>query len=189
MTGGTPSFYKTPPSRSGQLARDFAALNPHLTLALSLFGEEHRWQATDVDWRKWTPGSPTCPHWYEPTDLERLIGAYITQDRRTGRERTVSDFVSEFRGLSGSAKCKHVLEAADLSRASLTALLIDDGRDFDHHRVGRLLAAMQEQTKPVAPQQLGVISREHIAGTLAGPPIRSRFSTSWSARSRMGCRR
>ena len=130
MTGGMPSFYKTPPSRA-------AAARPRLRGPESASHAGSRAcsaRSTAGRRRTWTgesgrQSSPTCPHWYEPTDLERLIGAYITQDRRTGRERTVREFVSEFRGLSGSAKCKQVLEAADLSRASLTALLIDDGLD------------------------------------------------------------
>ena len=43
--------------------------------------------------------------------LRRLMGAYIARDQDLGRDpRTVRDFVSEFRGLSGSAKRALVLE-------------------------------------------------------------------------------
>jgi hypothetical protein len=45
------------------LARDFTALNPHLTLALVLQGRLRRFDATDPTWTKWLPSSPTSPHW------------------------------------------------------------------------------------------------------------------------------
>jgi hypothetical protein len=83
-----------------QIADDFAWLNPHLTLAVDWFGERSCTAATAPDWQKWRPSEPTSPHWYEAQHLERLIGAYLTHDRDTGRQRTVRELVSEFRGLS-----------------------------------------------------------------------------------------
>ena len=58
-----------------RLAFSFACLNPHLTLALDVLGNRHEWAATDPDWRKWRPSSPTCPHWYDAEHLGRLAGA------------------------------------------------------------------------------------------------------------------
>jgi hypothetical protein len=76
-----------------------------------------------------------------------LIGAYFTHDREAGKDRLVSDFVAEFDGLSGSGKHTKVLDAADLNRAKLSDL-VKDGR-LDGVRIGRLLAAMQEHSRPV----------------------------------------
>ena len=104
-----------------QIADDYTWLNPHLALTLTWFGERSAVRATDPSWRKWRPSDPTCPHWYTPQHLERLIAAYLTHDVERGRERTVREFVSEFRGLSGSLKQKAVLAATGLQRAPLAA--------------------------------------------------------------------
>ena len=46
----------------------------------------------------------TSAHWYDLARFERYLGAHIARDQDLGRERTVREFISEFRGLSGSAK-------------------------------------------------------------------------------------
>ncbi|MBA2361792.1 MAG: hypothetical protein H0V79_12840, partial [Actinobacteria bacterium] len=155
-----------------KLAAAFAFLNPHLTLNVAWFGEPvERIDATDPDWRKWSPSSPTSPHWYEPEHLERLLGAYITHDAQNGnRHRTVREFVSEFRGLTSTIKQKSVLAEVGLARAPLGALI--DGRDFDHDQVVRLLDAMKRQAKPVSPRLLGTIGRAHLAARFAELGIR-----------------
>jgi hypothetical protein len=156
-----------------QLAADFTFLNPHLTLTLEAFGETMRIEATDPEWCKWRPSSPTSPHWYEPEHLERLLGAYITHDRQNGHhERTVREFVSEFRGLTSTIKQKQLLAESGLSRAPLTTLLKDAERDFDHERVARLLLAMKAHTKPVSPKALGTIGRTHLEARFAQLGVR-----------------
>ena len=107
--------------------------------------------ATDPSWCKWRPSDPTCPHWYTPQHLERLIAAYLTHDDGRVRERTVREFVSEFRGLSGSQKQKAVLEAAGLQRAPLSDLCdggaIDRGcRNAPAWRNGRSFSAGQARS-------------------------------------------
>ncbi len=147
-----------------QVAADFTVLNPHLTLTVNWFGEEQTTTATVPNWKKWAPSSPTSPHWYRPEDLERLIAAYITDDldngRDNGRERTVREFVSEFKGLTSTIKQKAVLAETGLSRAPLSTLALH--RDLDHEKIVQLLAAMKQQAKPVEPAALGVIGREHL---------------------------
>jgi hypothetical protein len=145
-----------------RLANDFTFLNPHLTMTVHCFDETTRVEAINAGWQKWTPSSPTSPHWYEKEHLERLIGAYITHDQNNGRERTVREFVAEFRGLTATSKQKQVLTATGLHRAPLTALLDADGRDFNHEQVGRLLQAMQAELKPVHPRHLGTIGGHHL---------------------------
>jgi hypothetical protein len=93
-----------------QIADDFTWLNPHLTLTVDWFGERTTADATAPTWEKWKPSDLTSPHWYEPQHLERLIGAYLAHDQDCGRVRTCREFISEFRGLSGTAKQKAVLE-------------------------------------------------------------------------------
>lgn len=155
---------RSPVERAGNLAwltRSFAFLNPHATITVFTPDHEWQWVATTPGWQKWTPSSPTCPHWYEPDHLERLIGAYVTHDRQNGNERrTVREFVSEFKGLTSTIKQKAVLEATGLARQPLEVLVA--GRDFDHDRVRALLGAMKEQTKLVRPAALGTIGRSHV---------------------------
>jgi DNA topoisomerase VI subunit B len=141
-----------------QIADDFTWLNPHLTLTVDWFGEQTTVEATDRAWQKWKPFDPTSPHWYKPEHLERLIFAYIAHDQDNGRERTVREFISEFRGLSGSAKQKVVLDATGLSREPLLRLINGNGLEL----TSRLLAAMQANSRPVKPKDLGIIGEEHF---------------------------
>jgi DNA topoisomerase VI subunit B len=143
-----------------QMADDYTWVNPHLALTVTWFGERSAVRATDPEWPKWRPSDPTCPHWYTPQHLERLIAAYLTHDVERGRVRTVRELVSEFRGLSGSLKQKAVLAAAGLQRAPLARLC--DGRMIDRSAVEGLLDAMVACTRPVKPEALGIIGKDHL---------------------------
>lgn len=144
-----------------QIADDYAWLNPHVTIALEWFGERHVSAATDPAWVKWRPSDPTSAHWYSPHHLERLIAAYVSNDADVvGQNRTVRELVAEFRGLSGSAKQKSVLEATRLARAPLTNLIVKDA--VDREAVERLLTAMKANSSPVKPAMLGIIGKEHF---------------------------
>jgi DNA topoisomerase VI subunit B len=145
-----------------QVADDFTWLNPHLTLTVDWLGERTTVEATIPSWAKWKPSDPTCPHWYETQHLERLIAAYLAHDQdQAGRQRTAREFIAEFRGLSGTAKQKAVLDATGLSREPLSRL-IGDGRNLDKDLVGKLLAAMQANSKPVKSKALGIIGEDHL---------------------------
>ena len=124
---------------------------------------EYLVRATDPAWPKWKPSDPTSAHWYRPEHLARLIGAYIAHDQEHGRIRTVRELVAEFRGLSGTAKQKAVLEATGLSREPLTAFINGSGSIECRQGPTRLLTAMQAHSRPVKPQDLGVIGEEHFA--------------------------
>jgi hypothetical protein len=105
-----------------QIAEDYTWLNPHLSLILDWFALAKAIQATNPERVKWRASDPTCPHWYDSESLGRLIAAYISHDNDTGRERLVREFVSEFRGLSGSTKQKFILDETGLARAPLSTL-------------------------------------------------------------------
>jgi len=148
-----------------QIADDFVWLNPSLSLEVSCFGQRSAVAATRAEWPKWKPSDPTSPHWYDLERFQRLIAAYVSHDADNGRIRTVREVVGEFRRLSGSAKGKAVLAAAGLSREPLSRLVID-GR-IDPVISGKLLEAMQENSKPVPPALLGIIGREHFEARFA----------------------
>jgi len=144
-----------------QIADDYGWLNPHLTLRLQWdrlqWDEPFEFTSTDPAWIKWKPNQPTSPHWYDPARLQRLMSAYARADQDRGREpRTVREFVSEFRGLAGTAKQKAVLDEIGAGRMSLDAYL-------QTGHVGSLLAAMKKQTKPVAAKHFGLIGAQHLA--------------------------
>ena len=143
-----------------QIAEDFTWLNPHLTLTVQWFKEQTSIKATDPKWQKWGPSEPTSSHWYAIDHFERLIAGYITHDSRRGNERTIREFVSEFRGLSGTAKQREVLEATGLSRAGLSDLR--NGTGLDRVVTSKLLEAMKTNSKLVKPQVLGTIGKDHF---------------------------
>ena len=147
-------------ARFFQIADDYTWLNPHLSLTLDWLEECWTAQATNPEWSKWKPILPTCPHWYDVEALARLVSAYIAHDMDTSRERSVREFVSEFRGLSSTSKQKAVLESTGLARQPLSALVKNGNIASD--LACSLLAAMQRESKPVKPQMLGVIGKEHL---------------------------
>ena len=147
-------------SRFLQVARDFAFLNPHLTLSVKAFGTRMNFAATDTAWKKWLPSYPTSAHWYTPDHLARLIAGYIGHDADREHERTVREFVSEFRGLSSTGKQKKVLDELGLSRSPLSTLTTDGAMDMD--MVAHLLDSMKEQSKEPKATALGMIGRDHM---------------------------
>jgi DNA topoisomerase VI subunit B len=147
-------FYESPPT-ARELVEGYAAFNPHATFRFSKL----TFEATDPDSYKWRADELTSAHWYTPETLRSLIAGYIAREREGARARTVREFVSEFRGLSSTAKQKQATEG--FSRTRL-ADLVEDGR-FDDGAVGQLLARMQELSRPVKPAALGVIGQKHLA--------------------------
>jgi DNA topoisomerase VI subunit B len=159
-----------------QMADDFGWLNPHLSISATWNGSRHADSAaSNPSWQKWQPHYPTSPHWYDPARLRRLMGAYIGRDQDQGREpRTVREFISEFRGLSGSAKQKLVLEEVGASRLSLPEFF-GTGDDVNTAAIAKLLEAMQQHSKAVKAQDLGIIGKEHFASRFeaAGADLRA----------------
>jgi hypothetical protein len=149
-----------------QMADDFGWLNPHLSISATWDGSQYvDFTASNPSWEKWQPHYPTSPHWYDAARLRRLMGAYIARDQDQGREpRTVREFISEFRGLSGSAKQKLVLDEVAAARLSLPEFFGGDEANTD--AIAKLLAAMQKQSRSVKPKDLGIIGKDHFAARL-----------------------
>jgi DNA topoisomerase VI subunit B len=143
-----------------QIAEDYAWLNPHLTLAVDWDGERLiDIAASDPGWQKWLPSEPTSAHWYDVERLTRYMAAHVARDADRGYRRTVREFVGEFRGLSGSAKQKRVLEDSGASRIAL-AQFVGDGQISP--QAAQLLASMRRHTNKIKPKDLGVIGRDHL---------------------------
>ncbi len=102
--------------------------------------------ATAPGWAKWLPSEPTSPHWYGQEEFERLLAAYLAHDEDRGAGRSVREVVKGFRGLTGSAKQKAVLQTTGLFRAPLSRLR--NGNGLQHEVVANLLGAMTRGTGP-----------------------------------------
>ena len=147
--------------RLKELAASYTWFNPHLTLRGSWHGKKFLdVSATNPNWEKWKPRNPTSPHWYDEACLQRYLAAHVARDRDLGRDRTVREFISEFRGLSGTAVQRKVLEEVGCSYKSLAQFFGIDR--VNRAGIAKLLAAMKRHSKPVAPKHLGIIGREHL---------------------------
>jgi DNA topoisomerase VI subunit B len=143
------------------LAESYAWFNPHLTLRGTWHGEPFvEVAATDPNWEKWRPRNPTSAHWYTASRLQRYLAAHVSRDRDLGHHRTVRDFIAEFRGLSGTAVRRKVIEEVGCSHQSLAEFFGVEG--VNRAGIARLLAAMRRYSKPVKPKHLGVIGADHL---------------------------
>jgi hypothetical protein len=104
------SFYKSTIGIS-ELIHHYAAFNPHASFSLTTTEQSSRLERTDSDWHKWQPSMPTSPHWYSAERLRGLIAAYLSGSRKA---ITIREFISEFDGLSSSAKQKAVTDSCNL---------------------------------------------------------------------------
>jgi hypothetical protein len=148
-------------NRFKQLIESYVWFNPHLSLRGVWFGREFiNVKATNSNWEKWRPRNPTSPHWYDESRLQRYLAAHVARDRDLGQHRTVRQFIAEFRGLSGTAVQRKVLEEVGCSHQSLAQFFGVD--QVNRNGIAKLLVAMRRYSKPVAPKHLGVIGVEHL---------------------------
>ena len=138
--------------------------NPHCTLTAVAKDINKTFPATAPDWQHWRPDRPTAPHWYTPERFRALVALLLNAEQRTGKARSINEFIREFHGLSGTAKAKSIAQAANLSGAMLRDLVHDN--DVDMTRLTALLTAMQEAARPVKAEALGVLGQEHCAVNL-----------------------
>jgi hypothetical protein len=140
-----------------RLAESYAWLNPHLSLRVAWNGEGLiDIKASNPAWQKWLPSWPTCPHWYDQSRFRRYMAAHIAHRGNI----TVREFISEFRGMTGTAKQKQILAETGASHISLHSF-------FGIHKansknIAKLLASLKQHTKPVRPADLGLIGKEHL---------------------------
>ncbi len=112
-------------------------------------------EPTDPNWTKWLPSQPTSPHWYDEARFKQLIGAEIAHAEDHDRPcPTVREFLTQFRGLSGTQKGKAICASLNLERLSLA--------DLKAERIAPLLAGMRQGARPIKPRDLGVIGRDHL---------------------------
>ena len=140
-----------------QLAEAYTWLNPHLRLRVSWNGEQLiDIEASNPAWHKWLPSWPTSAHWYDVGRFRRYMAAHIANRGNI----TVREFVSEFRGMSSTAKQKDVLAETGASHVSLHTF-------FGLHKantsnIAKLLGSLKKHTKPIRPPELGIIGKDAL---------------------------
>jgi DNA topoisomerase VI subunit B len=140
-----------------RLAESYSWLNPHLSLRAVWNGERKiDIKALNAAWQKWLPSWPTSAHWYDQSRFRRYMAAHIAHRG----DVTVREFISEFRGMTGTAKQKQILAETGASHVSLHSF-------FGIHKantknIAKLLASLKKQTKPIQPADLGVIGKKHL---------------------------
>ena len=147
------------------LLSKFIWVNPHLSMTFRIDGKTFEHEATKTDWTKYRACDATSAHWYTLDQIERYAGALIARDQeapRTSREKTtVRDFIAQFRGMSATDKQKQVLRELGAAHMSLYRFFGSETR-INHKRMERLLRLLQEHTRPVRPQSLGLIGEDHL---------------------------
>jgi hypothetical protein len=88
------------------------------------------------------------------------LAAHVARDRDLGHRRSVRAFIAEFRGLSGTAIQRNILDEVGCSHKSLASFF--GIKRVNRVGVAKLLAAMKKYSKPVAPKLLGVIGAAHF---------------------------
>jgi len=146
-------YYAAP--EPSELIEGYAAFNPHATFILNGI----RYEATAPTWKKWLPTDPTSAHWYNIETLSDLIKGYLTKERNNGQhKKTVREFVSEFSGLTSTAKGKKI--AANFQRADIS--IFERSGDIDRDQLRQLLQSMQTESIAPKPKALGIIGEDHF---------------------------
>lgn len=171
-----------------QILSDYHLFNPHLSLSVRtnlqepIYHEtnddydsptyidiERDYKATTPEWHKWKPNDFTSPLWYSPDDLKKLILSHVAIAQDGGRDLTLREFVSQFRGITSTAKQKAV--TSTLPEVKRLSDFVSDG-DADSSLIGRLLLNMKSLAKPVPPQNLGIIGEEHFKKCFEGKDVK-----------------
>ena len=151
-------------------ARKYQQLNPHLSIKV-ISERSVDLEATNPDWQKWLPTDRTPAHWYDGPSFRKLVAAEVNRGRGSGQaQRSVFDFVSEFGGLSGSAKPRAVCEAAEATRMPLNVLY-----DKGPAAIDRLLDEMKGRSQPAKVSALGALGRDHVMTVLGGETAAARY--------------
>jgi hypothetical protein len=149
-----------------QTVHRFAFLNPHVSFRLLWGGEPTvEAEATDPAFRKWRPSEPAPIAWYDRESFSRRIAATIADDLKHGRDRTLREFITSFRGATRSDIGRRILDAVDGARIPL-AEFFNDGQNPE--RVNHLRLTMVALTRPVPVKDLGILGEEHFKSRFAG---------------------
>ncbi|MFC1862908.1 hypothetical protein ACFL1Z_03025 [Thermodesulfobacteriota bacterium] len=153
------NFYNSPINLLSLISW-YGVFNPHASFIYHGVDYKAKDDRSLTDFFKWSPSHPTFSHWYTVERMRDLIAGYVNLERNGARQKTVREFVSEFKGLSSTGKQKQVTDACGFSRSYLHDFI--EGEDISNEPIERLLRQMNEHSKPVKPKALGVIGEDHF---------------------------
>ena len=142
--------------------------------------DRDRLKASNPDWTKYRACDATSAHWYALEQFERYAGAMIDRDQKV----TVREFAAQFRGMSATERQKQVVHEVGASHLSLRRFFGSETA-VNHQRMEKLLLLLQQHTRPVRPELLGVIGEEHFRNCASPPAVSPRASNISSARNTM----
>ena len=116
-------------------------------------------KASNPAWNKWLPSWPTSAHWYDKSRFRRYMAAHIANRGNI----TVREFISEFRGMTGTAKQKVVLAETGASHVSLHNFFGLHKANTDN--IAKLLASLKKHTQAGAARR----AWRHRQGSLLSP--------------------
>jgi DNA topoisomerase VI subunit B len=157
-SGDDPPFYR--------LIKGFAALNPHASFRYIAKTQDLRLPATNTAWKKWLPTERPSPHWYDLGRFRSLIAGKLAASRQSGaRPQSLRDFIGDnFCGLTSTVTRSELLRSLALEGCTLEDLA--RGNALDDALLCRLLEAMQQQSRPVQADKLGLIGKRHMSTSL-----------------------
>jgi len=144
-----------------QIVLDFFRFSPHMSLTTHGLPSDLDHDASIPHWQKWTPHQPTSPYWYSLENFKKLISANIALSRDGGRDYTLREFISQFKGLSYTGRQRIITKELPATVKRLSNLVLNS-RELDDKMISLLLSLMQQETKPVPPEMLGVIGEKHL---------------------------
>jgi DNA topoisomerase VI subunit B len=151
-------------------ARAYALFNPHALVkiqqaagstyqgnseAAEMVHSYHPTKLFPDEFRKYLPGDPTSPHWYDAAALKRLVFSNIAHARSGGPDLPLREFVRQFKGLTATKKAKAVCDQFPPVRR------LSDFED-EPEAVADLLRAMWRYSTAPTHSVLGVVGREHF---------------------------
>ena len=167
-TMGTSVTVPLPPDLDIDAARwafGAALVNPDATITAIEHGYDGTdsdtvfYKSTDQSWSTWTPSMPSSPHWYDKAAFAALVYSHIRQTARTGVDVPLGRFISEFDGLSATAKQREISRATKYAaRRPITHLSQLDGLD---DVIAVLHDAMLQHAKPTPASKLGAVGADH----------------------------
>lgn len=134
----------------------YALFNPHARFTLKwrddgFVSREVVFGPTSTEYKKFLPTDPTSPWWYTESDITKLIHGYISN----GYDRTLREFLTEFRGLSRASATKSITDQfPNIKRLSDIQRSNGD--------LGLLLQSMRAQAAEPKPAILRSLGKEHF---------------------------
>ena len=121
--------------------------------------------ATNPDWTKYRACDATSAHWYTLEQFERYAGALIAAIRSSSATPAENHGQGIHRPVPRHERDREAESRFCANSARRTCRCIGSSArrpQVNHQRMEKLLRLLQQHTRPVRPELLGVIGEEHL---------------------------